>query len=373
MTDPSPETGYLNLMDNVNRGNLQRSIRVILADFKRTIRILAARPSRIRAGIRILLHQKRALAIRRKLKDEGYDIPVMMLVSITSLCNLSCSGCYMQQRRPQAGPEMNLDELKSIAAQAEELGISVIGIIGGEPLLRHHEIIALAQSFPRIVFTLNTNGLLVNEETTEEIAGCENLVPFISLEGFRKETDSRRGQGMYDRVLSACSLMNDRVLFFGLAVTVSRNNIGEVLDESFIRTMIATGARAFIFIQYVPAGPGTQDLVPTPEQRQLVIRSMHAFNRNYPAFFIGIPGDMEEFGGCLAAGRGFIHVNPYGDLEPCPIVPISDGNLRTLPLKEALQSPLLRTIRENHQSLHANGRCILRTQPRWLEELLSKE
>lgn len=131
MTDKAPETGYHNLMENVNRGNLRRSLRVILGDFTRTIRILAVRPSRIPAGVRILLHQNRALKIRRRLKDEGYDIPVMMLVSITSRCNLSCSGCYMQQRRPRGEPEMSLNELKSLAAQAEELGISVVGIIGG--------------------------------------------------------------------------------------------------------------------------------------------------------------------------------------------------------------------------------------------------
>lgn len=373
MTDQPSDSGYPDLMETISRDNLQRSIRVIMTDFKRTIWILAARPSRICAGIRILLHQKRAFAVRRKLQREGYDIPVMMLVSVTDRCNLSCSGCYLQQRQPQPVPEMSLDELRSVVAQAENLGVSVIGIIGGEPLLRKNEVIKLARSFPRIVFTLNTNGLLIDEETAEDLARTENLVPFISLEGFQKETDSRRGPGVYDRLLSGISELNTRVLFFGCAVTVSRDNISEVLDDSFIQTMIATGARAFIYIQYVPTEPGTEDLVPTKEQRELLVSSMEEFNRKYPAFFIGIPGDMELFGGCLAAGRGFVHVNPYGDLEPCPIVPISDVNLRNLSLKEALQSRLLRTIRENHQSLHANGRCILRTQPRWLEELLSRE
>lgn len=371
MTDPHPDHGYLLLMDAVNTGNLRRSLRVIMADVKRTIRILAARPSLILTGIRIHLHQKRAFAIRRKSKEEGHDVPIMMLISITSRCNLSCSGCYMQQRQQQPGPELSPDELKSVVAQAEELGISVISFIGGEPLLRKTEIIALARSFPQILFTLNTNGLLIDEEMASDIAGCANLVPFLSIEGFRTETDKRRGRGMYDRLLSAFSLLNARILFFGCAVMVSRENISEVLDESFIRTMIATGVRAFIFIQYVPTEPGTEDLVPTQEQRELLITSMAEFNRKYPAFFIGVPGDMEIFGGCLAAGRGFIHVNPYGDLEPCPMVPLSDANIRTIPLREALQSRLLETIRQNHRSLHANGRCVLRTDPQWTERLLS--
>jgi MoaA/NifB/PqqE/SkfB family radical SAM enzyme len=268
---------------------------------------------------------------------------------------------------------MTNDELKSVIAQAEHLGISVIAFVGGEPLLRSRDIIALAGSFPHMLFTLNTNGMLIDEEMAAKLAACENLVPFISLEGFRRETDIRRGNDAYDQVLAACSLMNDRILFFGCAVTVSRSNFSEVLDESFIRTMISAGARAFIYIQYVPAEPGTEDLVPTREQREQVIRKMAEFNNNFPAFFIGIPGDMEVFGGCLAAGRGFIHVSPSGDLEPCPIVPVSDASLRTLSLDDALQSPFLGAVRRNHRALHANGRCILRTNPRWLEDQYSRK
>jgi len=373
MTDQRSDTVYLDLMDTVNRENLKRSVRVIFSDVKRTVRILAARPSLILSGVKIHLHQKKAAKIRKKAKNGGRDTPVMMFISITSRCNRACSGCYMKQRPAPAGPEMTPDELKSVIAQAEQLGISVIAFVGGEPLLRSRDIITLAGSFPHILFTLNTNGTLIDDEMVADLAACENLLPFVSLEGFRKETDNRRGDGAYDRILAACSLMNDRILFFGCAVTVSRSNFSEVCDESFIRTMIGAGARAFIYIQYVPAEPGTEDLVPTWEQRELLIRKMAEFNRNYPAFFIATPGDMEVFGGCLAAGRGFIHVNPSGDLEPCPFVPVSDASLRTLSLEEALQSPFLVAVRRNHRALHADGRCVLRTNSRWLEEQCSGE
>lgn len=373
MTDISDDTGFSDPMEAINRSNLKRSLRVIFAGGKRTIRILAARPSLFLAGARLHLHQKRSAKVRQKAREDGLDVPVMMLVSITSRCNLSCRGCYMLQRKPRLEPEMTLDELRSVVSQAEDIGVSVVSLVGGEPLVRRNEVMNLARSFPRILFTLNTNGMLIDEDMAAELAGCVNLVPFISLEGFKKETDSRRGQGVYDRVLAACSLLSTRLLFFGCAITVSRNTISKVLDESFIRTMIDAGARAFIFIQYVPAEPGTDDLVPTPEQRRLLIACMDEFNRKYPAFFIGIPGDMEMFDGCLAAGRGFVHVNPYGDLEPCPIVPLSDVNLRTVPLREALQSRLLRAIRSNHSSLRANGRCILRTDPLWPEKAASKK
>lgn len=371
MTGQPADTVNPDMMDTMNRRNLRSSLRVIFSDIKRTVRILAARPSLVLAGARIHLHQKRAAGLRRKARADGLDIPVMMLISITSRCNLSCSGCYMRHRNHGPKPEMSFEDLRSIISQAEDLGISVISFIGGEPLLRKDEALNLAHAFPQLLFTLSTNGLLIDEKVAEELAGCPNLVPFVSLEGHRATTDNRRGCGIYDRLITVLSRLNNRVLFFGCAVTVSRENISEVLDESFIRTMIASGVRAFIFIQYVPAEPGTEDLVPTLEQRVLLMTSMKEFNQKYPAFFVGIPGEMELFGGCLAAGRGFVHVNPYGDLEPCPMVPMSDANLINRPLIEALQSPLLLTIRRNHRSLHANGRCVLRTQPQWIEDRLS--
>lgn len=373
MTGTPADTGIIDRMEAINRSNLKRSLRVIFAGGKRTIRILAARPSLFLAGARLHLHQKRAAKLRQKAKVGGLDVPVMMLVSITSRCNLSCRGCYMRERKPRPEPELTLDELRSVVSQAEELGVSVVAFVGGEPLLRSQDVFSLARSFPRILFTLSTNGTLIDRNVADELAGCNNLIPFISLEGFRTATDYRRGPGVYDQLLRACSLLDSRVLFFGCAVTVTRNNMSEVLGEPFIRTLLDAGACAFIYIQYVPAEPGTETLVPTREERDLLNSCMQEFNRKYPAFFIGIPGEMEIFGGCLCGGRGFIHVNPCGDLEPCPIVPVSDTNLRSVTLRDALQSQLLDFIRRNHQSLHANGRCRLRTDPGWVEGLLSQK
>ena len=71
-----------------------------------------------------------------------------------------------------------------------------------------------------------------------------------------------------------------------------------------------------------------------------------------------MPWDEEEHGGCLAAGRGFIHINARGDVEPCPFAPFSDANLRDMPLERALRSPFLATMRA-HRSLftETEGGC----------------
>ena len=45
-------------------------------------------------------------------------------------------------------------------------------------------------------------------------------------------------------------------------------------------------------------------------------------------------------GGCIAAGRRYLHINAGGDIEPCAFIHYSDSNIREKSLLEALRSPL---------------------------------
>ncbi len=78
-----------------------------------------------------------------------------------------------------------------------------------------------------------------------------------------------------------------------------------------------------------------------------------------------------RFAVIMAGGRGFVHVSPEGRLEPCPFSPFSDVSLKEMSLKEALQSKLLRTIRENSDQLdESKGGCALWEKRDWVASLL---
>jgi len=363
MDETPPDTRYRRLFDAAIADALRQALRIIRSD-----------PSLLFAGTSLLWHQNQAAATRAEYEKEGLFVPPVMIVSITSRCNLACAGCYMKQRRQQPAPEMSPDVLLSVVSQASELGVSVIVIAGGEPLVRIDEILRIARAFPQVLFPVFSNGLLIDEEKASALADLKNIVPVISFEGFRSETDLRRGVGVYDRLLDVCSLLKARGIFFGCSITVTRENSARVLGEPFIRSMLEAGARAFVFVEYVPIEPGTEEHVLTPEQRTRLCSSLVAFTRTFPALFIGFPGDDEEYDGCLAAGRGFVHVSPSGDLEPCPAAPFSDANLAKIPFKEALRSDFLQQICKNHDQLtETNGGCALWTNREWVQALLTKQ
>jgi MoaA/NifB/PqqE/SkfB family radical SAM enzyme len=278
-------------------------------------------------------------------------------------------------RGTHTGPARELDpgKLSSLVCEASGLGVSIIVLAGGEPLIRRTEIAGLARSYPRILFPVFSNGLLIDDAAAEELAGTKNIIPMISFEGFRDETDARRGTGVYDRLREVCARLKRNGIFFGCSVTVTRTNADLVTTDRFAREMIAAGVQVFVFVEYVPVEPGTEALVLDDGRRTALYERIALLNTKYPALFIGFPGDEDAFGGCLAAGRGFIHVSSSGDLEACPAAPFSDTNLARVSFREALRSPLLSRIRSHHHLLtETNGGCALWTNRAWVEGMLDE-
>jgi MoaA/NifB/PqqE/SkfB family radical SAM enzyme len=356
--------------DNRYREEFNRTIARTLAQ---AVRIIAADPALVIPGTVILHHQRTAASVRKRHQEEGLVVPPVIIASITPRCNLACAGCYMHGRGETSATEMTPAVLASVAGQAADLGVSIIVIAGGEPLVRRDEIVRIANAHKEILFPVFTNGLLIDDRVAETIAACHNIVPVISFEGFREETDARRGSGVYNRLLAACSRLREKNCFFGCSVTITRENFDRVTGTEFVRQMTGAGARVFTYVEYVPMEPGTEHLVLTHEQKKVLPAALADNNRRFPALFIGFPGDEETYGGCLAAGRGFVHISPSGDLEPCPAAPVSDVNIVSVPLREALRSRLLGRVRNEHGLLtESTGGCALRANRAWMETLLSR-
>lgn len=97
---------------------------------------------------------------------------------------------------------------------------------------------------------------------------------------------------------------------------------------------------------------------------------MEAYRKQHQALLLAFLGSELDFGRCLAAGKGFVHINAEGEVQPCPCSPYSDANLNEVSLIEAFQSPLLRVIRADSKRLdESNGMCALWNKRAWVAEL----
>ena len=151
-------------------------------------------------------HTKKASKIRQKYSEKGQNIPVFLISSITSSCNLHCTGCYSRANNACSDDaplnQLSAEEWEDIFSQAKDIGISFIVLAGGEPMIRL-DVIEKASRFDEILFPIFTNGTLLNEDYLKLFDENRNLVPIFSIEGDEEITDSRRGEGVYNSLLNS--------------------------------------------------------------------------------------------------------------------------------------------------------------------------
>lgn len=342
----------------------------ILWMIRNAIRISMKKPSMLAFFLKVFLQQKRMAKRRSHWEKQGIHVPPFMIASITNRCNLRCKGCYNRAQHRETEGEMNSDKLMQVIREASELGISFILLAGGEPLVRP-EITELASKNSDIIFPLFTNGMLIDSDRINSFRHNKNLIPVISLEGHGTETDSRRGEGVYRRLTGVFKSLKEAGIFFGTSITVTRDNYSLVTGDTFVNELVNAGCSLFFFIEYIPVSEGTGHLMLDDSRHRELLLLMESLRKKYYALFTAFPGDEERFGGCLSAGRGFVHVNPEGGLEPCPFAPYSDTGVKDASLKDALQSDFLRKIRENHEMLKETaGGCALWEKRDWVRSLL---
>ena len=344
---------------------------------KNIVKASAKNPEQSIYMISYLVHNKEANKKRREFEERGEHIPPFLIASITSKCNLHCHGCYARANKSCTDGEncsqMTDKQWKNVFDQAAELGISFVLLAGGEPLLRR-DVLEVASAQKKILFPIFTNGTLLTKDYISFLSRRPNLLPVLSIEGNEETTDCRRGDGVYERLKAAMMELKKKGIVFGASVTVTKKNLKEVMGDEFLNSIQEFGAKAVVYVEYVPADEATREIALDDEARdnmQLMLEQVRMIHNGM--FFVAFPGDEKTSGGCLAAGSGFFHINANGGAEPCPFSPYSDTNVKEVSLKEALHSKLFTALRNSGTLLaeHTGG-CVLFEQEEKVKELLEE-
>lgn len=319
---------------------------------------------------------RKASKRRAEAEKAGEHIPPFLIASITSNCNLHCAGCYSRCNHATVDAEpvqqLTSDEWLAIFREADEIGVSYILLAGGEPMLRR-DIIEAAGKMQNIIFPIFTNGIYIDNAYFQLFDRCRNLIPVMSIEGGKEETDARRGKGVYEKLIANMDEFHKKGLLFGVSITVTTQNVREVVSAQFLDTLAARGCKLVIFVEFVPVTEESQGLAPGEDERTILKEGIAKLRQDHDEMvFVSFPGDEKNTGGCIAAGRGFFHINSHGGAEPCPFSPYSDINVRDTSLREALKSKLFTALRNGDilADDHVGG-CVLYEKRELVEELLA--
>ena len=312
-------------------------------------------------------------AIQHEVSErEGCNVPWAILLDPTSACNMHCTGCWAAEYGNKLN--LSLETIDSIIRQGKEMGTYMYIYTGGEPLVRKDDLMKICEMHPDCAFLAFTNGSLIDEDFCNEMLRVKNFVPAISLEGFEEANDGRRGEGVYKKVQNAMKLLKDHKLPFGISTCYTSKNVEDVSSEKYFDLMIDSGALFVWFFHYMPVGnDAAVELLPSPEQRELMFKRIREFRKCKPIFSMDFQNDAQYVHGCIAGGRNYLHINAKGDVEPCVFIHYSNCNIHDASLLDAYKSPIFMAY-HNNQPFNDNmlRPCPMLENPEYLRQMVKE-
>jgi MoaA/NifB/PqqE/SkfB family radical SAM enzyme len=372
-----------------NSGELQRVLGGLDPNLSRIfVPWVLRHPRKLWAYGRLLRAYRQSVRIRQAENTRDFAVPPFLILSVTSCCNLTCAGCYAaavgtvhretQVETRKQNLAFTLEQWRCVVQQARDLGIFGFIIAGGEPFMLPR-LLSLCKEFRDRLFIIFTNGTAIRDEDFATLKRLLNVVVVVSLEGNEEMTDARRGQGVHSKAIATLDRLSKGGVVSGISVTISRLNYAYWMEPANIYAITQMGVHFGFFIEFIPSSPqinatdpattsiaqlGEAALILSPSERASFRQQVLAYRTQKSLYIIHSPGDEDLVGGCISAGRGFAHVTPDGDLTPCPVSNVATHNLGHASLKEGLQSPLFRIIRESEHLLDTGETpCALFAHP----------
>jgi MoaA/NifB/PqqE/SkfB family radical SAM enzyme len=305
-------------------------------------------------------------------QKSGFSPPLLMVISPTMRCNLRCVGCYAGMYSKE--DDLPVEVLDRILTEGKEMGIYFNTISGGEPFY-YKPLLDIFRKHNDVTFQVYTNGTLIDRDLAQEIAELGNVIPCISVEGFKEETEARRGEGVYDKIMQAMDNLREARALYGFSATVTRFNHDVITSDDFI-DFYTEEKNCFIgwYFQYMPIGTRPSlELMTTPEQRMQRLERVTRMRAEKRVLVSDFWCDGPLVGGCMAGGRNYLHINQNGDVEPCVFAHFAVDNIKEKPLAEALDSEFFRSIRER-APYHPNllRPCMIIDHPYVLRESVAR-
>ena len=311
---------------------------------------------------------------RIALRQQGYWVPFLLAISPTMRCNLRCTGCYAGLYAKDG--ELTEQELDSLVCQSKQMGNYFVVLSGGEPYLLKNVLLRLFARHKDTFFLTFTNGTRLDEPTVKTLAELGNVAPAISVEGYREQTDERRGPGVHDQAIAAMHLLKNYGVIFGISVTYTNKNVDLVTDEAFIDYYMQLGMMFAWYFMFMPVGKDPiLTLVPTPEQRIRCGRRIADLRTRYPVFLADFWNDGPAVGGCLGGARRYLHILNSGRVEPCVFAHFGADNIRQTSVLEAANSHFFKAIRREfpyNEKANLKRPCMIVDNPQVLRRLVNE-
>lgn len=307
--------------------------------------------------------------------------PEVVSWTLTKRCGLRCLYCYEAAGRKT--PELSTGFIARHLAEFAAFGVKQLIFSGGEPLLRG-DVVELVETATRVGLkpVLCTSGSHLTAGLAARLAGAGLSGVQFSLDSADPETNDRLrpgGRSAYAMVREAVGHAQAAGLKVILGVTVTRLNAGQL--PALVEVAAEWDVSVVRFSPALPAGRGLDNggLLLDAGERHRYHETVRALRPGGGESLCRGPhaalDDITSIGGTpegvvyvalreatgfptplgCTAGISLCGISEQGEVYPCPMLPVSCGNLNDASLPEIWRrSEILHALRERE---HLGGAC----------------
>lgn len=257
-----------------------------------------------------------------------------MDVAVTYHCNMRCRHCNIAGQIDPDRPEITSRDIIRAVRQLQKMGGFYVTFTGGEPLLAIDKIEAVIAAIGKksMLYQLQTNGLLLDDTM------CGHLKQ-IGIDNIQISFDDCHETHNWDEVIRIKQAQLAMLRKWGFDVIFTWLAAHETMAGRQLHDIIhfSNSNRVKIGLNFaVPQGrwEGRRNKLLTVMD-SFAVRKISATNRH---LYIDLQNNLFHFG-CPAFSER-LHINAYGDVQPCTFFQISFGNIRQQALKDIREKGL---------------------------------
>ena len=262
-----------------------------------------------------------ANALLRKI---NIDQPSSAILGLTYSCQCRCVHCSAGLYKNEVIQELSTQEWRGILDATHRLGVPRINLTGGEALLRKDIFDIIDYASKSFVVILESNGLLISREVAGLLKKAKVSCVAISIDSVKgPEHDLlRKANGCFDQALEGIHNLKAASVpcIMSTYIPAERANIQYIEDlMSLVRKM---GVMALRILPPRPVGSFSCNVSSLlgKKDEELIRR----YSDSFISYFNGMPAPKI----CGIFSKATFYISPYGDIQPCPFMPISFGNVK---------------------------------------------
>ena len=264
-----------------------------------------------------------------------------VMIGLTYECQCNCEYCCAGLHSKEREKELTTEEIKFFVDNISRfpfVGV-LVSFFGGEPLIREDVFDLIKYTTKRGLFTeVETNGILLSLENVKRLkqAGLHHL--FVRMEHTNPEFHDKISsfEGCFEKAIAGMEFCVNEKLSCSISTVATK----EKIYDGQIKKIIDLGKRLKVtsvrVLYPTPAGKwvGQNERVLTREEKETV-RDLLRPDFVYLESSYVCTKELERI--CPSKQKKMFYISCYGEVQPCPFVPLVFGNIRQKKLDTILE------------------------------------